>query len=51
MLQHVFALEQRDELVKAIQESAGIYVGINIRLRKDPITFEQYELHRLGKYR
>ena len=49
--QHLFALEQRSDLIKAIQEAAAAYVGIAIKLRKDPITFDQYQTHRLGKYR
>ncbi|KAK2150998.1 hypothetical protein LSH36_380g05005 [Paralvinella palmiformis] len=47
---HVFALEQRDQLIRAIQEAASSYVGISIKQRKEPITFEQYQVHRLGKY-
>ena len=49
--QHTFALEQRDELLKCIQEAASAYVGIGIRQRKDPITFDQYQMNRLGEYR
>ena len=51
LFQHVFALEQRDQLIRAIQEAASSYVGISIKQRKEPITFEQYQVHRLGKYR
>lgn len=50
-LQHVFALESRDELIKSTQEAAASYVGIGIRQRKDPITLDQFQSHRLGKYR
>jgi hypothetical protein len=50
-LQHLFALEQREELVKAIQESAGAYVGIAIKQRKEPIKLDQFIEHRMGKYR
>ena len=50
-VQHLFALEQRDELIRSIQEAAGIYVGISVKQRKEPITFEQFQAHRLGKYR
>ena len=49
--QHLFALEQRDELCKAIMEAGAAFVGVSIRTRKDPITFEQFQMHRLGKYR
>lgn len=48
---HLFALEQRAELIKAIQEAAASCVGIAIKQRKDPISLDQFQLHRLGKYR
>lgn len=48
---HVFALEGRDELMKAVHDAAANNVGVSIKQRKDPITFDQYQLHRLGKYR
>ena len=51
VIQHIFALEQRDELVKCIQEAAAAYVGIAIKQRKDPISFDQSQLNRMGKYR
>ncbi|ELU18389.1 hypothetical protein CAPTEDRAFT_227625 [Capitella teleta] len=47
---HLFALEQKAELIKAIQEAAAAYIGIAIKQRKDPISFDQFQLHRLGKY-
>lgn len=46
----MFALEQRDELIKAIQESAGAYVGIAIKQRKEPIKHDQFLEHKFGKY-
>jgi DnaJ family protein C protein 13 len=49
--QHLFALEQRAELIKAIQEAAASYIGVAIKQRKEPISFDQYQVHRLGKYR
>jgi len=49
--QHVFALEGRDELMKHVHDAAANNVGVSIRQRKDPITFDQYQLNRLGKYR
>ena len=49
--QHLFALENRDDLAKAITEAGAAYVGVSIRTRKDPITFDQFQTHRLGKYR
>lgn len=47
---HLFALEQRDELCKAIADAGTNYVGVLIRIRKEPITFEQFQTNRLGKY-
>ena len=51
MLQHVFALEGRDELMKLVHDAAANNVGVSIKQRKEPITFDQYQLNRLGKYR
>ncbi|XP_025080789.1 dnaJ homolog subfamily C member 13-like isoform X2 [Pomacea canaliculata] len=47
---HLFALEQRDDLVKSIMEAGAEYVGVAIRLRKEPITYEQFQANRMGKY-
>ena len=49
--QHVFAMEGRDELMKLVHEAAANNVGVAVKQRKEPITFDQYQLHRLGKYR
>ena len=51
IMQHLFACEQRDELLKTAIEYAGAYVGCYIRIRKEPITMDQFTLNRLGKYR
>lgn len=50
-LQHLFALEAHGDLVKCIMEAAAAYVGIAIRQRKEPITYEQFLTNRMGKYR
>ncbi|XP_064647249.1 dnaJ homolog subfamily C member 13-like isoform X1 [Lineus longissimus] len=47
---HLFALDQREELIKALQESAGAYVGIAIKQRKEPIKHDQFLEHKFGKY-
>ena len=47
----MFALEQRDELIKAVMESAAAFVGIAVKQRKTPITTDQFLTNRLGKYR
>lgn len=47
---HLFALEQRDDLIRSVMETAAAYVGIAIKQRKDPITLDQFHTNRLGKY-
>ena len=47
----MFALEGREELMKLVHDAAANNVGVSIKQRKEPITFDQYQLHRLGKYR
>lgn len=48
--QHLFVSDKRDELLKKISESAWCYVGINIKIFKEQISFEQFDTKRLGKY-
>uniref|UniRef100_A0A8C7VID9 J domain-containing protein n=1 Tax=Oncorhynchus mykiss TaxID=8022 RepID=A0A8C7VID9_ONCMY len=47
---HLFASEHRDEIIKSAIEHAGNFIGITLRLRKDPLTFENFVTDRLGKY-
>ncbi|WAR09956.1 DJC13-like protein [Mya arenaria] len=47
---HLFALEDRDGLIQSVMTAAAEYVGIAIKQRKAPITFDQFVTHRLGKY-
>ncbi|XP_030062368.1 dnaJ homolog subfamily C member 13 isoform X1 [Microcaecilia unicolor] len=47
---HLFASEQREEIIKSGIEHAGNFIGISLRIRKEPIEFEQYLSARLGKY-
>ncbi|XP_013389487.1 dnaJ homolog subfamily C member 13, partial [Lingula anatina] len=47
---HIFALEQRDELIKSVMETAANYIGIAIKQRKEPITIDQATAHKMGKY-
>ncbi|XP_033727987.1 dnaJ homolog subfamily C member 13-like [Pecten maximus] len=47
---HLFALEQKDELIKHVMESAAAYVGIAVKQRREPITFQQFILNRMGKH-
>ncbi|CAB1349571.1 unnamed protein product, partial [Coregonus sp. 'balchen'] len=48
--EHLFASEHRDEIIKSAIEHAGNFIGITLRLRKDPLTFEDFVTDRLGKY-
>ncbi|CAG05510.1 unnamed protein product [Tetraodon nigroviridis] len=47
---HLFASEHRDEIIRSAVEHAGNFIGITLRLRKDPLTFEDFMTNRLGKY-
>uniref|UniRef100_A0A8C4R869 DnaJ homologue subfamily C GRV2/DNAJC13 N-terminal domain-containing protein n=1 Tax=Eptatretus burgeri TaxID=7764 RepID=A0A8C4R869_EPTBU len=47
---HVFACEHRDELLQSAIEHAGNYAGVILRLRKDPLTQDQCQLQRFGKF-
>lgn len=47
---HLFALEQRDELIKKMSEYSMANVGISIRQRNKPITHDQFLKHKFGKY-
>ncbi|KAM8967651.1 dnaJ homolog subfamily C member 13 isoform 1-T1 [Pelodytes ibericus] len=47
---HLFATEQRDEIIKSAIEHAGNFIGISLRTRKEPVEFENYVNLRLGKY-
>lgn len=48
--QHLFASEHREEIIRSAIEHAGNFIGITLRLRKDPLTFEDFMTNRLGKY-
>ncbi|XP_071508513.1 dnaJ homolog subfamily C member 13-like [Diadema antillarum] len=47
---HLFASEQKDQLMKQATEFAATYTGVILRIRREPITFEQFNVNRLGKY-
>lgn len=47
---HVFASEQREDIVRSAIDHAGNYIGILLRTRKEPIDFEQCITLRMGKY-
>lgn len=47
---HLFASESRDEIIREILQSSKNNVGIELKPRKDPLTFETFQTNRLGKY-
>uniref|UniRef100_A0A670YVE1 DnaJ heat shock protein family (Hsp40) member C13 n=1 Tax=Pseudonaja textilis TaxID=8673 RepID=A0A670YVE1_PSETE len=47
---HLFASEQREDIIKSAIEHAGNYIGISLRTRKETLEFEQYLSLRFGKY-
>ncbi|ESO09053.1 hypothetical protein HELRODRAFT_156562 [Helobdella robusta] len=47
---HMFSVERRDELIQSILETSSNYVGVHIRLKKEGITLEQFQLNKFGKY-
>ncbi|XP_053466998.1 dnaJ homolog subfamily C member 13 isoform X2 [Ictalurus furcatus] len=47
---HLFASEHRDEIIRSAIEHAGNFIGIMLRLRKEPLSFEDFVSERLGKY-
>lgn len=49
-LQHLFASEHREEIIKSAIEHAGNFIGISLRIRKESLEFEQYLNLRFGKY-
>lgn len=48
--QHLFVSEHRDEIIRSAIEHAGNFIGIMLRLRKEPLVFEGFVMDRLGKY-
>ncbi|XP_069504815.1 dnaJ homolog subfamily C member 13 isoform X2 [Ambystoma mexicanum] len=47
---HLFASEQREDIIRSAIEHAGNYIGILLRTRKEPIDFDQCITLRMGKY-
>jgi DnaJ family protein C protein 13 len=48
---HMFQCEDRENLLKAILEYSGNFVGVSVRLKKESITHEQFFEERFGKFR
>jgi DnaJ family protein C protein 13 len=51
LYQHLFACDQKESLIKSMMESAAAFVGIAVKQRKEPISFDQFVTHKMGKYR
>jgi DnaJ family protein C protein 13 len=47
---HLFALENRDQLLRRISEHANNYLGIQLSVRKKTITLDQFRDNRLGRF-
>mmetsp|Transcript_15543 Transcript_15543/g.46103 ORF Transcript_15543/g.46103 Transcript_15543/m.46103 type:complete len:2307 (-) Transcript_15543:50-6970(-) len=47
---HLFALENRDQLLRRISEHANNYLGIQLSVKKKTITLDQFRDNRLGRF-
>ena len=47
---HLFTCDQREEFLKIVCEMSWNCVGVVLRVKKEPITCEQYESNRFGRY-
>uniref|UniRef100_A0A1I8HXS4 J domain-containing protein n=1 Tax=Macrostomum lignano TaxID=282301 RepID=A0A1I8HXS4_9PLAT len=47
---HIFATQDRDNLIKAIKEAAQHYIGLQIRVHQSQSTYEQLLINKFGKY-
>eukprot|EP00730_Choanoeca_flexa_P013139 TRINITY_DN5001_c0_g1_i1.p1 TRINITY_DN5001_c0_g1~~TRINITY_DN5001_c0_g1_i1.p1 ORF type:complete len:324 (+),score=94.18 TRINITY_DN5001_c0_g1_i1:119-1090(+) len=47
---HLFALKQRDELLRKIAEAAEEHCGVNCKVKKKQLKLDQFRAHRLGKF-
>uniref|UniRef100_H2Z526 J domain-containing protein n=1 Tax=Ciona savignyi TaxID=51511 RepID=H2Z526_CIOSA len=47
---HLFACQKADELIRACVNAAERNVGVVLKKRKEPITFDQFVNYRLGKF-
>ena len=50
IFQHLFSCAQPTELIKACIDAALRNLGITIKKRKQPISFEQFVNYRFGDY-
>ncbi|CAF0754857.1 unnamed protein product [Brachionus calyciflorus] len=47
---HLFQCDDRDGIIKTILEYSGNFIGISVRLRKEPLTFDQFWSEKFGKF-
>ncbi len=47
----MFLADNRDELLKDIQNAAYTNIGCNVVTRREPITHNDFQSKRFGKYR
>lgn len=47
---HMFQCDDRDNLIKALLEFAGNFIGISMRVRKETITLDQFWSEKFGKF-
>jgi DnaJ family protein C protein 13 len=48
---HLFQCDERESLLKSVLDFAGTYIGVSLRLRKEPITSDQFWNEKFGKFR
>lgn len=51
LFQHLFASTNSNEVRQKMIDMAVKYIGIGIRVLKDPITLDEFTAQRLGKFR
>ena len=47
----MFLVDNRDELLRDIQEASRTNIGYHVGVRKEPISHSEFQAKRLGKYR
>jgi hypothetical protein len=50
LVQHLFALDKRDDLLRQMSEAAAAYIGVNLAIKKKTVTLQQFRDNRLGKF-
>ena len=47
---HLFQCDERDALLRTIQDFAGTFIGISMRVRKEPVSLDQFWNDKFGKF-